>query len=232
MKIRHALILAAGAWSAVLTSAPAALVESLNNTVANGTITIDSSRTGWVGLTGFTTDPNEGSTVDWSQITIANDATNFYFRYVMNDAPLWINSNFRIFFDTDQKRSTGYIGGASEFSVGAEYMIESAYLYQFTGGTQDAWSWNYIGAVSYSDGLANDMVLSTSISSLGTDTFNFMLFSEGTVGGDAYRDFYVDSSNTGASGGWLQYTTVPEPSTGLLVAAGLLAASTLRRRRA
>lgn len=221
MNIYHTLILVVALGSTGLTSASAALVESLNNTVTNGTIVVDSSRSGWSGLTGFITDPNEGSTIDWHQITIANDSTNYYFRYVMNDSPALIDGNFRIFFDTDQNRSTGYIGGASEFSVGAEFMIEGATLYQFTGGTQDAWSWNWLGLQSYNDGVTDDFVISTPIASFGTNTFNFMLFSDGFTNSVAYRDFYVDSSNQGASGGWLQYTTVPEPGVSLLLGLGL-----------
>lgn len=230
MKTYHALILAVGAWSAGLTSSPAALVESLNNTVANGTIVIDSSRTGWTGLTGFTNDPNEGSTVDWHQITIANDSTHYYFRYLMNASPQAIDGTMRILFDTDQDRSTGYIGGASQFSVGAEYMIEGATLYKFIGGTPITWDWSGLGLQSYNNGATNDFVISLPIASLGTNTFNFLLFSEGFTNGNAYQDYYVDSSNTGATGGYLQYTTIPEPTTYLLVAFGLLATTFLRRR--
>lgn len=228
MKTKHVVKLAMGVLLAGLVSGQADLVESLNNTVTDGTIIIDSGRTDWNGLTGFVTDPDEGSTVDWHQVTIANDSTNYYLRYQMNETTAF-DSNFRIFIDTDLDRGTGYIGGQSQFSLGAEYMIEGARLYSFNGGAQTTFSWLDLGMQSYDASVPGDYEVGLAISSLGTQTFNFLLFGTGTVGLDYYEDYYVDSANTGAAGGYLQYTTVPEP--GVSVLCGMALGAVLLRRR-
>jgi len=213
----------------------ATLVESMNNTVANGTIDgSDLTNSNWSSVEGFQIDPDEGSTVDWHQISIANDTNNYYIRYQMNASPA-LDFNLRMFFDTDLDRGTGYIGGDAQFSVGAEFMIEGGTLYAFTSSDQVIWGWNPVtpgGAVS--DGsYPQDYSLGVPISSLGTNTFNFLLFSEGTIPDvGAYRDYYVDSSNQGNAGGYLQYTTVPEPGTVLLIGLGLGAVLLYRKRQA
>lgn len=210
----------------------ATLVESLNNTVANGTIDgSDLTNSNWSSVTGFQIDPNEGSTVDWHQISIANDTNNYYIRYQMNASPA-LDFNLRIFFDTNLSRSSGYIGGGGQFSVGAEYMIEGSSLYVFTGGEQTTWSWDFVGPLGADGSYPQDYTLGVSIAALGTNTFNFLLFSEGTVSGNPYRDYYVDSSELGDAGGYLQYTTVPEPGTVVLIGLGLGAVLLYRKRRA
>jgi hypothetical protein len=210
----------------------ATLVETLNNTVADGTIDgSDLTNSNWSGVVGYQTDPNEGSTVDWHQISIANDTNNFYIRYQMNASPA-LDFNLRIFFDTDLDRGTGYIGGDAQFSVGAEFMIEGATLYQFTGAGQTVWGWSTIGSLGADGSYALDYTLGIPIASLDTDTFNFLLFSEGNIGGSPYRDYYVDSSDLGDSGGYLQYSTVPEPGAVVLIGLGLGAVLLYRRRKA
>ncbi len=209
----------------------AVLVQSLNNTVADGTIDgSDLTNSDWSGVTGFQIDPDEGSTVDWHQVSIANDTANFYLRYEMNASP-GLDFNLRIFFDTDLSRGSGYIGGGGQFSIGAEYMIEGSSLYAFTGGEQTTWSWNFAGSLGADGSYPQDYTLGLTIASLGANTFNFLLFSEGTVSGNAYRDYYVDSAENGDSGGYLQYTTVPEPGAAGLIGLGLCGSMFFRKRR-
>jgi PEP-CTERM motif len=224
-----------GAMMAIMGSTQvhaATLVQSLNNTVANGTIDgSDLTNSNWSSVVGFQTDPNEGSTVDWHQISIANDTSNFYLRYQMNASPT-LDFNLRMFFDTDLSRSTGYIGGDAQFSVGAEYMLEGASLYRFTSSDQIIWGWEWVGTLAYDASYPQDYSLGVSISTLGTNTFNFLVFSEGSIDGSGYRDYYLDSANLGNAGGYLQYTTVPEPGTVALFGLGAGVLLLYRRRRA
>lgn len=226
MKNKIAGVLTAGMMMAGMGSVSAALVESLNNTVTDGTIIIDSSRSGWAGLTPYVADPNEGLAEDWHQVTIANDDYNFYVRYEMNASAGW-SGLLHMYIDIDLNRGTGFIGGESQFSVGAEFMLEGGSLWAFTGGSQTTWGWEWVSYVG--DGsVTNDYVASFSRADVTVNTFNFVLDAEQSGGGT--HDYYVDSSNQGASGGWLQYTAVPEPGTAVLCGFGL-GAMLLRRRR-
>ena len=210
----------------------ATLVQALNNTVANGTINgSDLTNSNWSSVTGFQTDPNEGSTNDWHQISIANDADNFYFRYQMNASP-GLDFNLRMFFDTDLSRGSGYIGGGEQFSIGADFMVEGASLYAFIGSSQTTFDWVFVGYYGADASYPQDYTYTLSRTGLGTNTFNFLLFADGTVSGNAYRDYYVDSSELGNAGGYLQYTTVPEPGTVALIGLGLGAVLLYRKRRA
>lgn len=211
----------------------ATLVESLNNTVANGTIiTLNPAGSDWSSVQGYVIDPNENSSVDWHQVFIANDSEYLYVRYVMNASSM-LDGSFRLMLDTDLNRSTGYIGGEGQLSVGAEFMIEGATVYGFTGGeSQTLWSW---GSGTLQDYAGSDNVyqFSISLAALGTDTFNFMLFADGDISGvGAYRDYYTDNAGLGDSGGYMQYSTVPEPGTVLLLGLGIGAVLLYRKRRA
>lgn len=234
-KIKVSIKCAAFVLAAVL-STPAqgtTLIESLNNTVADGAIVIGPSRTDWDNLTPYVSDPNEGSSVDWSQVTVANDSLNLYVRYIMN-ASSGLNTSTMFFIDTDSNRDTGFIGGSSQFSIGAEYMIQGATIYSFIGGTPVSWDWNYIGGVNYDTSTNTDMTFSLALSQIGSPTtFSFLLFSQGDIAGNYYEDYYVDSANQGTDGGYFSYTTVPEPTTTALLLGGLALAGvrTLRRLR-
>ncbi|HEX6290457.1 MAG TPA: spherulation-specific family 4 protein [Herpetosiphonaceae bacterium] len=53
-----------------------------------------------------------------------------------------------VFIDTNQQASNGFaIGG-----IGAEYLVQDAWLYRFTGATQTTWSWSAVKQVTFSPG--------------------------------------------------------------------------------
>lgn len=214
-----------------LGSVSADMVQSLSNVVADGTIVIGGGGGGWTGLTGFQTDPNEGATLDWHQVTIANDSTNYYIQYQMNAGTYYPDWQYAIYFDTDLSRSTGFIGGGGQFPIGADFMIQGSNLYSYAPTAGTDWSAStFLSSVTYSytGGFAT-IEFSVPISTFGTNTFNFLLLGTGEIAGTYYEDYYVDSANQGATGGYLQYTTVPEPGTSCLAAIGL-GAVLLRRR--
>jgi hypothetical protein len=71
-----------------------------------------------------------------------NDATNVY--YDAQYTGSW--SFFQVFIDTDRNAATGYSTGG----LGADYFVENGTLYQHTGGPS-SWTWNSLGAVTYSN---------------------------------------------------------------------------------
>jgi hypothetical protein len=223
MKIKNAIVTAAGLLGMGNSSVSADLVQSLSNVVADGTIVIGGGGAGWAGLTPFQADPNEGSTQDWHRVTIANDTSYFYFRYEMNAGAVYPAWQYALYLDTDLSRSTGFIGGSGQLSIGADVIIEGAGAYSFSPSAGTSWSIeSYLGEATYSfNGDYTVIEFSVPISVLGTDTFNFLLVGSGEVAGNHYDDYYLDSSNQGETGGYLQYTAVPEPGALLLTTAGL-----------
>lgn len=57
-----------------------------------------------------------------------------------------INS-YRVFIDRDNNKNTGFLHSGN-VNVGADYMVENGYLYQFNGLNQTSWSWLSLGSVN------------------------------------------------------------------------------------
>jgi hypothetical protein len=232
MKNKIAIALTAGVMVAGMGSVSAALVESMSNVVSDGTIIIGENSAVWSTLTGFVTDPNEGLEQDWHQITIASDTSYFYFRYEMNASLPYPDWRYALYLDTDLSRETGFVGGGSQFPIGADYMVQgdTVFSYPQNAGT----AWDSASSVGVLDGLWSFYGDYTTIEFAipkswigGTESFNFLLLGTSS---DWSEDYYVDSSNQ-SSGGWLQYTTVPEPGAAVLCGFGVGAMFLRRRRR-
>ena len=128
--------------------------------------------------------------------------------------------------DTDQSRASGYRGANDTFAVGAEYMLEGASLYAYTGSGTD-WGWSFVASAVYDDFPLNDHELSFARSALGNPTsFDLIAITDFFGAGDAY----VDGAQGGASGSYVTYSTVPEPHALLLGVAGVAAFLGRRRR--
>lgn len=212
-------------------SAHGASLLTLSNPVADGAINTAASnnvRSDWDGLTSYPADPNESLTPDFQTITIAHDSLQFYFRQVMHSSVGgYFSGNQILMFDTDQNRSTGYIGAAGTFSAGAEYMLQGNSLVSYTGSGTD-WSWSLLAAASYDDFPTNDHEMSISRSSLGgATTFDFIAITDFWGGGDAYPD----GGQSGSGGGYYTYTTIPEPGAAMLGGLGLWFMFSRRRNR-
>jgi len=57
-----------------------------------------------------------------------------------------------IYLDTDANRTTGFRGGANNFPIGADYLLQGSALYRYTGSTGTEWSWSSVGIVTWSVG--------------------------------------------------------------------------------
>lgn len=202
--------------------------DLISNPVADGTITVDASRTDWAGLTSYPTDAQDAGAgdVDFQTFTLAHDSDEVLIRYTTYDGPGFGSAwRYNIFIDIDQNRSTGYIGGGSQFSVGADILIQGATAFSFAGGDQTTFSWNFIGGGSFNE-LANDLEISVARANLtGLDQqFNWIAF------GDNGAPDYVPDGGSGGSGGSFHTYVVPEPGTVLLLAGGLTMVGLARRR--
>lgn len=228
MNARHSVAAFAG-FFALAAVAEAAVVETQSNPVADGSINTsggNNSRADWSGIPSYVADGNDGATSDWDRVSVAHDSTRFFVRYQMHATTFsgFLDFNQRIFIDADQNRSTGFTGGGDQFPIGAEYMVEGATLYPFTGGTSTSWSWGSGTGLSYDDFPTLDHELSIPRASLANpNSFDFVLFASGSP-----EDYYPSTGNAGPTGGFFTYA-VPEPAS--LGALSLLGLTLTRRRR-
>lgn len=87
---------------------------------------------------------------DWRQLWLANDAGFLYFGVKHDTTPFyeactWANSYF---IDSDDDTHTGFIGGAGEYPIGADLLLQGAFLFRYTGSGTD-WSWDCIDAITH-----------------------------------------------------------------------------------
>lgn len=228
--MRKALWIGSLVLAVIATTAFGDLLQTLGQ---YATITIDDSRADWAGLTSFNSDSDDIPTsgdVDWNDITIAHDGANLYVRYEPYDGPGWGSAwRYHVLLDTDQNRNTGYIGGSSQFAIGADYMIEGATVFQFTSGNQNDWGgWSSVGSGS-SDENPSDIELGISQSLVGSPaSFYFIVWGDNSGGGGT-DDAHPDGGLSGAGGDYFQYA-IPEPLTASLIGLGLLVVLRMRRR--
>jgi hypothetical protein len=190
------------------------------NPVGNSAITLNGSLTDWASLGTYGTDPQDATggsdQLDWKSLSIANDATYFYIAYTIYGTVNY-NAAFNTYIDTDSKRTTGFRSGSDTFSIGAEYLIQGAGVYKYTG-TGTNWSWSYVGAVAYS---YSGGILETSVagSLLGSPThLRVLLLGDNAVYGGSTTDYFPDSANT-STGSYLAYQVadISNTATGLAV---------------
>jgi hypothetical protein len=218
----------------VTASSQGASLLTLSNPVADGSINTsatNSDRSDWSTTIAFPTDPDEGNATDFSSITVAHDSTSFFIReqlYRTSNSGFFAGNQI-LLLDTDQNRTTGYAGPSGIYATGSEYMLEGTSLFAFTGGgDQSAFSFSFLGTVSFDDFPLNDHELSFSRALIGSPTsFDLMAISD--YFGNA--DIYPDTALGAATGGFYTYTTIPEPGAALLGCLGVLALFNRRSQR-
>ncbi len=170
---------------------------TLSNPVANGSIVVTTTdRSDWADIPAYDADGSEtgGVEVDYETIQIAHDDTNFYFRMLLNSS-VSLSYKHNVLIDVDFDRDTGFIGGAGQFAVGAEYLLQGSNVYEFTGSSQGAWSWNYLGTMSVNATPNTDIETLIPRSLIGNpDGFDFVLFADNaTVDIDYYPNVDLDA---------------------------------------
>ncbi len=114
----------------VLTATPQAATP---NVTAYRGITIDGAFTDWDDIPVISTDPVDGTTVDFANVRVANDENYLYVRFTLhNSASPFSDFNSHLFLDTDNNPATGLpVSGAG---IGSEVMIETGSGYDQRGG--------------------------------------------------------------------------------------------------
>ena len=172
------------------------------NPNSNANITIDGNLSDWAGLQSFGDDPDDvtgaNNKLDWNKAWMADNAAtdSLYIAYQtkgdIQTASFWA---YQVYLDTDENAATGFQTGA----LGADYMLEGATLYHYTGnGT--SWSWELVGTATVQTS-GNKAEFRLSRSWLGNTSSIRMFFygNNAAFGGDTV-DVYPDDALTAGAG--------------------------------
>lgn len=92
-------------------------------------------------------DPEEGtSPCDWLAVegSLSKEAIHFRFRFA---GPVNFDKGaaYNVYLDTDRNPATGFKGSSGEYSIGADYLVQGATIFQYSGTGSD-WSWTQLDA--------------------------------------------------------------------------------------
>lgn len=166
------------------------------------------AKSGWAG-TPLERDRKEGvHPCDWTEFHARADREGLRIAYRCAET---IDFNrgaaYCVYLDTDGKRETGFRGGEDTFPIGAEYLLQGATLYRYTGdGT--AWSWTTEGAVGFD--LAADwaeLTLSPALFKTSADTLRVFLLGDNSaegVGGTVVDEMPDGALRAGGGGKFIR----------------------------
>jgi hypothetical protein len=154
--------------------------EVQNNPVPNGTINVadgDADRSNWDEVPWYEPDEDfdEFVPVDIDRVQVAHDASNVY---VHLEALTWeVDETWRVglYLDTDEDNTTGYNGNF--LAVGADFFVEGASTYEFTGVAQSDWAWNPTADLARDQTSLIDFEVAIPRAAIGNpSSFDFLLF--------------------------------------------------------
>lgn len=115
-------------------------------------IQVDGNPHDWTGIPKMEIDPIDYlSFPDLRSLSIANSAHHL-FVMAKTQVPAPIDYSLNVFLDTDISSDSGYRGDKDRLSIGADFLIQGVYLFQYTGTGQD-WSWKWVNNLRH----ANDL---------------------------------------------------------------------------
>ena len=132
---------------------PVQLGDGVSNPVVIGSITIDGNNSDWNNLTLFDEDPADITTdsanpIDWLKAGMAHSTNSVYLTYqnrsLVNPSSTSgtsINWGWQTYIDSDSDTSSGF---AFNGDIGADYLVEGRYIYQYDGKGDD-WKWIQLG---------------------------------------------------------------------------------------
>ncbi len=135
---------------------PVIVIEGISNPVNNHGITVNGNSGDWEGLTLFTADPadieiSSSDTIDFLKAGMAHSHDTVYIIYQNNglvkpprDSGTTLDWGWQTFIDSDNDPASGFL---LNDAMGAEYMVEGHYVYQYAG-TGSSWEWIELGIAS------------------------------------------------------------------------------------
>lgn len=197
--------------SFVFTAPEGTPLTSYSNLITLGSIVYNGELSEWTNLSSFSTDPADingasGSEVDWRRAWMGHDVDgNIYFA-ASYDNTINMSWGHVTYMDTDQNRSTGFVGVGNTFPIGVEYMIQGYHLWHYTGSGTN-WSWSYVAPLWYAwAGLSSEMT--TQVTNIGSPS-KIDVFFEGNNAayGNNVSDFYPDDAMS--AGKYFTYSLTP-----------------------
>ncbi len=132
---------------------PVVVNEGISNSVVNGGITVNGNNGDWNGLTMFDADladvaVSSSNVIDYLSAGMAHSNDTVYITYQNNglvnpprNSGTSLNWGWQTFIDINNDPASGF---SLNDAMGAEYMVEGAYVYQYAG-TGSSWEWIELG---------------------------------------------------------------------------------------
>lgn len=166
-----------------------------------------SAKPGWVDKP-LAVDPEEKATpCDWLEFYASpgKDGLKLAYRCAI-PINFSLGAAYSVYLDTDGRRDTGFRGSDDQFPIGADYLLQGATLFQYTGNTGERsgldWAWNSLGMVTFNVSRDwADFVLTKEQLPVPAGVVNVMLMGDNeaaNVGGN-FNDVFPDQAliNTG-----------------------------------
>lgn len=186
--------------------------DKMSNQV-NNVLFVDGDLSDWSGVTPYAADPIDQQGVqnalDWVRIRLAHSPDMFYLAYE-NKADIQFNWAYNLYIDTDLNKETGFHATYAFTGIGAEYLIQSDYVFRYTGNGLD-WSWEFVGSAQ-SAIQSNTVEMSIPRSLIGSpEDINIVAYGENFAypNGDSV-DVYPD--NAASESAFLSYNFGTEVS--------------------
>ena len=132
---------------------PVVVSEGVSNLVINSGITVNGNNGDWNGLTMFDADPADiavstSNVIDYLSAGMAHSNDTVYLTYQNNglinpprQSGTSLNWGWQTFIDINNDPASGY---SLNDDMGAEYLVEGAYVYQYAGNGS-SWEWIEMG---------------------------------------------------------------------------------------
>jgi len=165
-------------------------------------IVLDGDLSDWTGLVPYSSDPidisGENNTIDWRQVWMANTNDSIYLAWQSSTPVAELSWGHAAYLDTDSTSTTGFRGFDGEFTVGADYLLEGADIYRYTGTGQN-WAWEYLETLQFVV-VGNIAEIEIPKSRIGSPAaLNFYLLGDSAATNGTAIDYYPDAATDTAA---------------------------------
>lgn len=94
-------------------------------------------------------DPEDS--IDFAKVWVVAENENIYISYQCAKPMDWNTEawKYNIFIDADNDCNTGYRGWEQDWALGADYLLQGATIFKFSGKDRMTWGWTEVGLQLY-----------------------------------------------------------------------------------